>query len=418
MQKTAKLWCGTPPASTPSVRLPNRAPVMYRNRSSIESPDRPGADLVQARAADPVGLHDPAVQRVVRPVAPGDQLEVGPCPGELLGHRPQPAVVHARRRRTRRSRRSRPARRSRASWAGRRSGRTAPAPGRRGRRRPGPRPAGVVPRRGPSAPGPPSPARRPAASVSSTREAHVDEHPLAGRAAARRAGRCSPCRATPSTSTSASWSPKPGHHLDDPSRDPEAHLRPPPPAAVRRSPGRARSRTASSTAASTGGVSPIPSPVSATWHPTRRVRGGQSAARARPAWPARSPGPCRARPPGRPRRRRPGRSPARRRCRPSPPVGQRVDQDQRVPGVEQVVGQVQAADAVVDHPDAVGPGQRGRAAGRPPTRTRRRSGRRSRSRRPGPALPRSVTPAVPAVRSGPPWSCSSWLTSSPRVVPA
>ena len=38
MQKTAKLWCGTPPASTPSVRLPNRAPVMYRNRSSIESP--------------------------------------------------------------------------------------------------------------------------------------------------------------------------------------------------------------------------------------------------------------------------------------------------------------------------------------------------------------------------------------------
>ena len=38
MQKTAKLWCGTPPASTPSVRLPNRAPVRYRNRSSIESP--------------------------------------------------------------------------------------------------------------------------------------------------------------------------------------------------------------------------------------------------------------------------------------------------------------------------------------------------------------------------------------------
>ena len=45
-----------------------------------------------------------------------------------------------------------------------------------------------------------------------------------------------------------------------------------------------------------------------------------------------------------------------------PAVGQRVDQDQRVPGVEQVVGQVQAADAVVGHPDAVRP----RLGGQPP----------------------------------------------------
>ena len=44
------------------------------------------------------------------------------------------------------------------------------------------------------------------------------------------------------------------------------------------------------------------------------------------------------------------------------PVGQRVDHHQRVPGLEQVVGEVQAADAVVDHPDAVGPGLGGQPA--------------------------------------------------------
>jgi hypothetical protein len=41
MQKTAKLWCGTPPASAPSAMLLNLAPVMERNRSSIEFPTEP-----------------------------------------------------------------------------------------------------------------------------------------------------------------------------------------------------------------------------------------------------------------------------------------------------------------------------------------------------------------------------------------
>ena len=93
MQKTAKLWCGTPPASTLSVSVENWAPVMKRNRSSIESPTARVLDPVEARAADPVGLDDAAVERVVEAGGTGDQLQVGPGAGELLRHRPQPAVV-------------------------------------------------------------------------------------------------------------------------------------------------------------------------------------------------------------------------------------------------------------------------------------------------------------------------------------
>src|SRR5215213_1223083 len=80
MQKTAKLWCGTPPASTPSVMLANRAPVMYRNRSSIESP----TDRVPTRSSRGLPTQYASTTRRSngsgRPVAPAINSRYGQAP--------------------------------------------------------------------------------------------------------------------------------------------------------------------------------------------------------------------------------------------------------------------------------------------------------------------------------------------------
>ena len=168
-------------------------------------------------------------------------------------------------------------------------------------------------------------------------------------------------RATPSDLDEGQLVAEAGHHLDDPSRDPQAHLRPPPSAAGRGSTSSRTVRTASSTAAATGGVRPIPSPVSATWQPTTRVRAGRLPPRAASeASTVAGSMPCAST--CRPVRDVVGSDVDHRDGTDGAAVGQRVDQHQHVPRLEQVVGQVQAADPVVGHPDAARP----RLGGQPP----------------------------------------------------
>ena len=95
---------------------------------------------------------------------------------------------------------------------------------------------------------------------------------------------------------------------------------------------------------------------------------------------------------------------------------QRVDEHQGVVAVEQVVGQVHAADAVVDDPDTRPAPARRRAGGRPRGRSRRRRGTGCRCRRPGwrrsPHAPPSSPRGTPAMCAGPTPSSSAGASPS------
>ncbi len=85
MQNTAKLWCGTPPALTLSVRVEKADPVIARKRSSIELPTAVGVTRLRRELPDPVGVDHPAVEWVVEAERGRDELEVRPGSRELAG---------------------------------------------------------------------------------------------------------------------------------------------------------------------------------------------------------------------------------------------------------------------------------------------------------------------------------------------
>ena len=254
MQKTAKLWCGTPPGEHPLGDAREPPPGHVPEAVLHRVPDRAGAHQVQPRAADPVGLDHPPVQRIGHAGGPGDQLQIGPRPGELPRHRPQARRRRPRRRRTRTGRRNRPARRTRASSAGTHTARTGPVPERS-------RPPSVLRAPGPSAPARSSPAPRPRRR-SAPRRSPCGSAPTDPGPALRRAGRCSPCarRPPPRRARAGRRTPAPSRPPDRGSRDTSQRTS----AGCRPAMQSHTTRTASATAAATRGVRPIPSPVSAT----------------------------------------------------------------------------------------------------------------------------------------------------------
>ena len=92
---TWKLWCGTPPASTPSARNWNLLPTCCRNRSAIESPSFPIENPVEQFVADPVGLHHPLVQRVPMSQPAEISSRYGHAPENACDLPDQPLVDHA-----------------------------------------------------------------------------------------------------------------------------------------------------------------------------------------------------------------------------------------------------------------------------------------------------------------------------------
>ena len=66
------------PAGAASTRDPRRLPARCSKRCESEVDEDFGRDAGDQLIPDPVGLYDTAIERVVNPVASGDELEVGP----------------------------------------------------------------------------------------------------------------------------------------------------------------------------------------------------------------------------------------------------------------------------------------------------------------------------------------------------